>query len=87
MASRAVSKRYCAACGAELSLESNLRCWHAVILVAPFVVIYFKPKLLMLGLPNWGYFALQLIFLGTTFWSLQNSKRLVLSSPGSQQQT
>ncbi len=77
-ASRALTRRYCAACGAELRLELPVRWWHALIATAPFVVIWLKPRFLAMGMPAWAYPASLLLLLAVFMWSLQRAKRLVL---------
>lgn len=77
-ASRALTRRYCAACGAELRLELPVRWWHALIAAAPFLVIWLKPRFVAMGMPAWAYPASLVLLLVVFMWSLQRAKRLVL---------
>ena len=70
-ASRALSRRYCPACGAEVAVATPIRWWHALLFAAPFVVIYLKPQLAAIGLPDWGYTAVQVSLSAALLLSLR----------------
>ena len=82
-ASRALSKRYCPACGAEVRLVAHLRAWHVLLVAVPFVVVYFKHDLPAAGWPAWIYPAILIMFPGGLAWSAMRARRQVLVAPPS----